>query len=221
MQVYRGSSRNPGYGDFVAIAGGTYPGGRMYTDIDRRPCWCTGHTPQVSGHEHFAAIGHRWGIATSLCRIGLTEMALEHYELAREQSFTGFDYAIEYQYNATVIYAMIGLGILWSITGDDQGAVEILSFVQNHPSTPALYKDIAQPVLAELEKRLSTADFSAPRETPSLWFSNAPRMRLLPQQKCNTPWLAIPGPMAKVCACGLISWFSSPAARCRWHFVQA
>jgi hypothetical protein len=52
MQVYRGSSCIPGYGDFVAIAGGTYPGGRRYIGIDRRSCWYTGHTFQVSGHDN-------------------------------------------------------------------------------------------------------------------------------------------------------------------------
>jgi len=52
MQVYRWSSRIPGYGDIVAIACGTYTGGRGHIGIDRRPCWYIGHTPQVSGHDN-------------------------------------------------------------------------------------------------------------------------------------------------------------------------
>lgn len=52
MQVYRGSSGIPGYGDFVAIAGGTYPGGGRYIGIDRRLCWYIWYTPQVSSHDN-------------------------------------------------------------------------------------------------------------------------------------------------------------------------
>lgn len=52
MQVYRRSGRIPGYGDIVAIACGTYPGGRRYIGIDRRSCWYTGYTPQVSGNDN-------------------------------------------------------------------------------------------------------------------------------------------------------------------------
>lgn len=111
--------------------------------------------------DHSLAIGHRWGISTSYCRIGFAELGLGHPQEARDYFYQGLERAMEFQYLATEIYALIGLASLWSGTGESIYAVELLTLALNHTVTSALHKIIAQRELDKLKTQLPADEFKS------------------------------------------------------------
>jgi predicted ATPase/class 3 adenylate cyclase len=113
-----------------------------------------------AGYEQFHAIGHTWGTATSLCRIGFAEKALGNLDEARASLFEGLELAIENKYSSIANYALIGLADLWSEKGEIEKAVEILTLVIEHASTPRLYQEIAQRIMVGMETRMPPEKFA-------------------------------------------------------------
>jgi hypothetical protein len=104
---------------------------------------------------HFEAIGHRWGIATSICRRGFAALGQGKNEDALDYFYQGLDRSLEYKYLSTTNYALIGIGSIWCRTGQEKRGAELLYFALGHPTTPGLYREIAQKeldlVLGQLE----------------------------------------------------------------------
>jgi predicted ATPase/class 3 adenylate cyclase len=116
------------------------------------------------GLDHFLTIGHRWGISASYCRIGFAELGLGHTQEARDNFYQGLEHALEFQYFATSIYALIGLASVWGRLGDSTYAVELLTLALNHTVTPALYKVITQRELDKLKTQLPADEFESAEE---------------------------------------------------------
>jgi tetratricopeptide (TPR) repeat protein len=107
------------------------------------------------GLAHFEAIGHRWGIATSFCRLGFGFLGQGNYEDALNCFYQGLDRSLEYKYLSTTNYALIGIGSIWCRTGQEISGAELLYIALGHPATPGLYRDIAQKELDSLQGRLN------------------------------------------------------------------
>lgn len=115
-------------------------------------------------YQRFAEINHRWGIPSSLCRIGFAEIGLEEYQSAWGNFQEALQLAQQSQILSLVPYALIGIGMLVIRMGDLELGVRMLSFVIAHPGTHPLYKEIALKELAEVESKLSKQDFSEAKE---------------------------------------------------------
>jgi tetratricopeptide (TPR) repeat protein len=118
----------------------------------------------LAGLDHFLAIGNRWGISTSYCRIGFAELGLGHPREAQDYFYKALEQAMEFQFFATAIYALIGLASIWSGIGESTYAVELLTLALNHTVTPALHKVIAQRELDKLKTQLPADEFGSAEE---------------------------------------------------------
>jgi predicted ATPase/class 3 adenylate cyclase len=106
------------------------------------------------GYEQFEAIGHRWGTATAISRIGFAELELGRYEEAQTHFYEGFLRALDYDYPATVNYALMGLAVLWAKQGDLERGAGILITALESPKNAYLYSAIGRQALAEIKEQL-------------------------------------------------------------------
>lgn len=114
--------------------------------------------------EHFDAVGHRWGTATTLCRIGFAELGLGQQEAAEDHFHEGLSRALEYKYQSTVNYALIGLAMFWAEKGMTERAIELLTLAVESSRTAYLYKAIGRKALADIQKELPIGKFTQLQE---------------------------------------------------------
>ncbi|GBD84460.1 putative HTH-type transcriptional regulator/MT0914 [bacterium BMS3Abin02] len=100
--------------------------------------------------DRFEQVGHRWGLSGALGRIGYAALGLGDVATARSRFKAGLERASEAGYTNLVLFAVIGLGSVLAAEGSVDEAAEILTFALNHPATPAIYRDIGQPLLDDV-----------------------------------------------------------------------
>lgn len=113
------------------------------------------------GLESFTEIGHLWGIGASNCRIGFAAIELGELELAEICFQEALKRAQEAQHTPLILYALAGLGNLLCMQGYLENGVELIAFVQEHPMTPSIYRELAEKHLAEFEQRMGSEAFNA------------------------------------------------------------
>jgi predicted ATPase/DNA-binding SARP family transcriptional activator len=113
-------------------------------------------------------IGERWHMALTLIGLGYTTCALGEYEASGRHFREALQTAMEIGSLWMVLDSLVGLARL--LTASDPGeeaderAVELLTFVLQHPSSSQEARDRATALLAELEGRLSPAAVAAAKE---------------------------------------------------------
>ena len=117
-----------------------------------------------AGLEKFSEIGHRWGIGASLCRIGFATLELGDLEQAANCFQQAVECALEIQHTPLKLYSLAGMGNLLVLQGKSEQAVELIAFVQAHPSTPSVYLELAEQRLPELKSSLPEDIFDAAAE---------------------------------------------------------
>ena len=132
----------------------------------RRPnfAWSAARRYGWEGYEKFPDISHRWGIATSLSRIGFAELGLGNLVAAAEVFHQGLNLALAFKYRHTGIYALIGLAGVQARQGDEPGAIELLVVAISDPITPAQYRIIGQMELDNIQDCIPADVFAAARE---------------------------------------------------------
>jgi predicted ATPase len=117
----------------------------------------------LAGYEGFEHANHRWGMTAALCRLGFASAALGRFDEAREHLRRALELAREMKATSLLLHALSGVGVLLYREGDMRAA-GVLTFCLGHEAMPATYRDVAQPTLDELEKRLDPDDLSSARE---------------------------------------------------------
>ncbi len=97
------------------------------------------------GLELFEEIGHRWGIGVSLCRIGFPVLDSGDIQEARSLFCEALERALEFKMESLALYALGGLASVYTAESKYQEALQIFAVFLEHPVTPAIYKEIAQP----------------------------------------------------------------------------
>ena len=84
----------------------------------------------------FQEIGHRWGLSTSLCRIGFACLGLGQISRAREHFNQAAELSEEDHMLPIKLYAAAGQACILAIDGDSQGALKLFQSLQDHPKAP-------------------------------------------------------------------------------------
>jgi predicted ATPase/DNA-binding SARP family transcriptional activator len=96
------------------------------------------------GLEHFTESGHRWGICVSLLRIGYANLGLGNKQEAGEFFKQALQSCLKHNLEPLSLHGLAGIAIYKLISGKKSNAIELIQFVNNHPKTPAIYKDLSQ-----------------------------------------------------------------------------
>lgn len=129
--------------------------------------WYTGNFDQarrdgLEAMEMFEEINHRWGVATSLCRVGFAELSMEDANSAQQRFTEAFRQGREAELEGVIQYALIGIGRVAAASDDPATAVEIFTHVKGRdPLVQQYLDDFADPVLPEIEGQLSTEELEA------------------------------------------------------------
>jgi len=104
------------------------------------------------GLEQFEEIGHRWGIGVSLCRIGFPVLDSGDLQEARSLFYEALERALEFKMEGLALYAL---------ESEYQEALEIFAVFLEHPATPAIYKEIAQPYIERARTNASAEEIES------------------------------------------------------------
>jgi predicted ATPase/class 3 adenylate cyclase len=131
--------------------------------------YCLGDNQQamqyaLAGYEGFEQANHRWGMTAALCRLGFAAAALGRLDEAREHLQRALELAREMQATSLLLHALSGVGVLLCREGAGTRAAGVLMFCLGHEAMPATYRQVAQPTLDGLEKRLDPEELSSARE---------------------------------------------------------
>jgi tetratricopeptide (TPR) repeat protein len=131
--------------------------------------YCLGDNQQamqyaLAGYEGFEQANHRWGMTAALCRLGFAAAALGRLDEAREHLQRALELAREMQATSLLLHALSGVGVLLCREGAGTRAAGVLMFCLGHEAMPATYRQVAQPTLDELEKRLDPEELSSAHE---------------------------------------------------------
>lgn len=113
------------------------------------------------GFEQFEEIGHRWGIGVSLCRIGFPVLDSGDISEARSLFSQALERALEFKMESLALYALGGLASVLANEGEYQEALEIFAVFVEHPVTPAIYKEIAQPYTDKVYSSVSEEEIES------------------------------------------------------------
>jgi len=116
------------------------------------------------GLESFSEIGHIWGIGASNCRIGFAALELGELGLAEICLQEALIRSQEAQHTPLILYALAGIGNLLAMQGDLVGGVKLIAFVQGHPMTPSIYRELAERHLPEFEERIGSEAFKSAQD---------------------------------------------------------
>ena len=115
------------------------------------------------GYELFEGLGHRWGMAASLCRIGFATLGLGRSAEARTRFLEALRLAVRMRHVPLILYALSGMACLLAQEGEDEKAVELFAFIEQHPQTPPIYLAIVRRWFEDVETRLSEGALAAAR----------------------------------------------------------
>jgi predicted ATPase/class 3 adenylate cyclase len=118
----------------------------------------------LAGYQGFEQANHRWGMTAALCRLGFAAAALGRFDEAREHLRRALELAREMQATSLLLHAISGVGVLLAREGEDRAAAEVLFFSLGHEAMPATYRQVAQPILDELQAKLDPEDLASARE---------------------------------------------------------
>jgi hypothetical protein len=96
-----------------------------------------------SAYAIFQELSHRWGMCTSLCRLGFAAIGLGDLAGAERHCRDALRLAWDSQIVPLTLYALAGLAGVAARRGAQARAAELFSLVQGHPQMPALYLDLA------------------------------------------------------------------------------
>jgi tetratricopeptide (TPR) repeat protein len=145
-------------------------GGAGYTQSRASmSAYCLGEYEQaleyaLAGYEGFEHANHRWGMTAALCRLGFAAAALGRFDEAREHFRGALELARAMQAMSLLLHALSGVGVLLAREGEDRAAAEILFFSLGHEAMPATYRQVAEPVLEELQAKLDPDELASARE---------------------------------------------------------
>ena len=145
------------FGDQVGIG---YATSRLALSLIGIGDWREAKRMGQESYRSFKAMNHSWGIPASLCRIGFAEIELEEYSLAWMHLDEALNLSKESQIGTLVLYALVGLSKLLSWGNKSEQGVKILSFVVADPTTPSLYRRLAEESLVDIENNIPPEDFS-------------------------------------------------------------
>ncbi len=117
----------------------------------------------LAGYEGFERANHRWGMTASLCRLGFAAAALARFDEAREHLQRALELSREMQATSLLLHALSGVGVLLCREGADTRAAGLLMFCLGHEGMPGTYRQVAQPTLDELKKRLDPDELTSAR----------------------------------------------------------
>jgi tetratricopeptide (TPR) repeat protein len=131
--------------------------------------YCLGEYEQaleygLAGYEGFEHANHRWGMTAALCRLGFAAAALGRFDEAREHFRRALELARAMQAMSLLLHALSGVGVLLAREGEDRAAAEVLIFSLGHEGMPATYRQVAEPVLEELQAKLDPEELASARE---------------------------------------------------------
>ena len=102
----------------------------------------------------FDDIGHRWGLSSTLIRWGFAHLGLGEVDKAHEMFRRGLKLSQTYEMAPLSLYALSGIACVMLREEKNKQALDLLSYVLEHPKTPMAYLD--QP-LSLLEPSVRTA----------------------------------------------------------------
>jgi predicted ATPase/DNA-binding SARP family transcriptional activator len=95
------------------------------------------------GYQVFKKIDHRWGLCTSLCRLGFAYIGLRRIRKAKEYFTDALRQSKQAQMLPLSLYALAGLASTLALEGEKRTAVELFAYVKQHPQTPTIFLDQA------------------------------------------------------------------------------
>lgn len=113
------------------------------------------------GYESFKEMNHRWGVPASLCRIGFAEIGLGEFPQAWDHFKEALALSQKGGITTLMLYSLVGIGSILAREEQIQQGVEILSFVLANPLTPALYRQITERELSDLEQKIPREFFDS------------------------------------------------------------
>ncbi|MEA3325838.1 MAG: BTAD domain-containing putative transcriptional regulator [Chloroflexota bacterium] len=102
--------------------------------------------------ELFTELGHRWGISSSLSRLGFAYIGLGSTDIAREMFIEALRLSKQNQMAPLSLYALAGLACNMMHEGQEKPALELFSYVIQHPKAPKAYLDQALCLMTESER---------------------------------------------------------------------
>jgi hypothetical protein len=117
--------------------------------------------------EMFEAIGHRWGMAASLCRYGFGAIGLHETDEARSKLMEALERSVTLGLVTTALYALAGMACALGIEGQRALAVEVFFFVDKNPSTMAVYKAMVEPYFIAVKDSLTPEELAAAEDRAS------------------------------------------------------
>lgn len=123
------------------IAGRGYSLSRMSMSA----CFMGNHHMALSfgeeAYQLFDEIGHNWGLASTLPRLGFAQLGLGEVSEARALFLRGLNLSQKSDMPPLSLYALAGLACTMLTEGDQEAAIDLLSYVVVHPKTPMAYLD--------------------------------------------------------------------------------
>lgn len=95
------------------------------------------------GYRVFNKIDHRWGICTSLCRLGFAHIGIRRIKQAKEYFKDALHQSRQTQMLPLSLYALAGLASTMAQEGEKGTAIELFAFVKRHPQTPTVFLEQA------------------------------------------------------------------------------
>ena len=92
---------------------------------------------------HFKESGHRWGICASLSRIAYAQLGLENTKDAQDLFKEALKLGQKHKLELLCLHALAGIAAQLLVSGEKSRARELIRFVNNHPKTPPIYKDLS------------------------------------------------------------------------------
>ena len=91
----------------------------------------------------FEDIGHRWGVCISLCRLGFAHLGKGNIQEAKTRFFSALNMSMDSQLTPLSLYALAGIASVLVQEEDFKEGWKLFNYVKSHPTTPAIYIDIA------------------------------------------------------------------------------
>ena len=117
-----------------------------------------------AGHDAFADVNHRWGMIGAACRMGFALVALGDGAGARERFRRALEQSQATEAKSLALLALSGVGVLLAREGEENRAIELLTFVFDYPGFPPFYFITARPELDRLQGELTADELTAARE---------------------------------------------------------
>ncbi|MFU8827465.1 MAG: AfsR/SARP family transcriptional regulator, partial [Brevefilum sp.] len=90
-------------------------------------------------YQLFEIVGHSWGMASTLPRLGFAHLGLGAVKEARGLFLQGMNLSQKLEMAPLHLYALAGLAMTMLQAGNQETAIDLLSFVTRHPKTPMAY----------------------------------------------------------------------------------